>query len=67
MKFCKCQNLGSLFREINFLQLLKYSRNLQMLSIIEKFKNKKSFEKLVRLLVSEVETLARLWDIGTPS
>ena len=41
MKFCKCQNLNSLFLEINFSELPKYSRNLQMLSIIEKFKNEK--------------------------
>ena len=38
MKFCKCQNLNSLFREISFLELPKYSWNLQMLSPIEKFK-----------------------------
>ena len=55
MKFFKCQNLRSLFREINFLQLPKYSRNLQMLRIIKKFKNKNSFDKLVRLLVGEVK------------
>ena len=57
MKFCKCQNLRSLFREINFLKLPKYSRNLQKLCIIEKFKNKNSFDKLVHLLVGEVEKL----------
>ena len=39
MKFCKCQNLNSLFREIIFLELPKYSWNVQMLSIIEKFKD----------------------------
>ena len=66
-KFCKCQNLHSFFHEINFLQLPKYSRNLQMLNIIEKFENKNSFEKLVRPLVSEVEKSAGLWDGGTPS
>ena len=35
-----------------------------MLCIIEKFQKKKnSFDKLVRLLVGEVEKLARLWDV----
>ena len=67
MKFCKCQNLHFLFHEINFLQFPKYSRNLQMVSIIEKLKNKNSFEKLVRLLVNEIEQMERLWDVGTPS
>ena len=35
-----------------------------MLRIIKKFKNKNSFDKLVRLLVGEVEKLARLWHVG---
>ena len=35
-----------------------------MLCIIEKFQKKiNSFDKLVRLLVGEVEKLARLWDV----
>ena len=41
MKFCKCQNFNSLFGEISFPKLLKYSWNLQILSIIEKFNNRK--------------------------
>ena len=45
MKVCKCQNLNTLFCEINFLELPKYSWNLQMLSIIENFKNWKNFWK----------------------
>ena len=39
IKFWKCQYLNSLFREIYFLELPKYSWNLQMLNIIQKFKN----------------------------
>ena len=46
MKFCKCQNLNFLFCEISFLELPKYVWNLQMLSIIEKFKNWKIFWKI---------------------
>ena len=38
MKICKCQNLNSLVREINFLELLKYFRNFQMLKVVEEFK-----------------------------
>ena len=38
-----------------------------MVSIIEKFKNKNSFEKLVRLFVNEIEQMERLWNVGTPS
>ena len=39
MKFRKCQNLNSFFRVIIFLELSKYSWNLQMPRLIEKFKN----------------------------
>ena len=53
MTFCKCQNLDSLFREISFLELPKYSWNLQMVRIIEKFKNWKIL-------------LKNSWKIGTP-
>ena len=38
MKIGKCQNLNSLVREINFLELLKYFRNFQMLKVVEEFK-----------------------------
>ena len=38
-------NLNSLFPEISFLELPKYSWNLEMLSIIEKFKNWKTILK----------------------
>ena len=41
MKFCKSQNFNSLFGEISFPKLLKYSWNLQILSIIKKFNNRK--------------------------
>ena len=60
MKFCKCQNLNSLFREIIFLELPKYSRNLPMLSIIEKFKNwkTKKLKNWYAFLAGEVEKLA---------
>ena len=34
----KCQNLNSLFREINFLEFSKYFWNLQMSTMIEKLK-----------------------------
>ena len=50
----KCQNLYSLFREINFLELPKYSWNLKMLTIIEKLKIEKYFR------------LENNWKIGTP-
>ena len=53
MKFCKCQNLNSLFPGIICLELPKYSWNLQLLSIIEKFKNWKIL-------------LKNNWKIGTP-
>ena len=39
MRFRKCQNLNSLFHEISFLELPKYSWNLQMVRMIKKFKN----------------------------
>ena len=38
-KFGKCQNLNSFFHEISFLELPKYSWNLQMVRMIKKFKN----------------------------
>ena len=53
MKSCKCQNLNYLFREISFLELPKYSQNVQILTIIEKFKNWKI-------------PLKNSWKIGTP-
>ena len=53
VKFCKCQNLNSFFRKISFLELPKYSWNLQMVSMIEKFKNPKIL-------------LKNSWKIGTP-
>ena len=53
MKFCKCQNLNSLFRKLSFPELPKYSWYLQMLSIIEKFK----YWKII---------LKNSWKIGTP-
>ena len=71
----KCQNLNSLFREINFLQLPKYSWNLQMLAIIEMFFE--IVEKLARLarqfekwhvfgtLAHKNEMMARFWNVGT--
>ena len=65
MKFCKFQNLNSLIREISFPELPKYSWNLKMLSIIEKFQNWKFFwkiiEKVIRLLAVVVEKLERFW------
>ena len=76
MKFSKCQNLNSLFREIHFLKLPKYARNLQMLSI--KFKNRKIllknslkigtlFRRQVEKLARQIESQGRLWHVGTPS
>ena len=53
MKFCKFQNLNSQFCEISFLELPKYSWNLKMVSMIEKFKNWKNL-------------LKNSWTIGTP-
>ena len=50
MKFCKCQNLNYLFREISFLELPKYSWKSQILRIIEKFKNWKIEAPLVGFL-----------------
>ena len=73
----KCQNLNSLFREINFLQLPKYSWNLQMLAIIEKLfllKNSwklaclaRQFEKwhVFGTLAHKNEMMARFWNVGT--
>ena len=66
MKLCKCQNLNSLFCEISFLELPKYSWNLRMVRMIEKF-FWRIVEKLVRLLADEVERLACLWHVGRPS
>ena len=70
MKFCKCQNLNSLFSEISFLELPKYPWNWQILSIIEKLKNWKIISKnkwKICLLVGEIENLARLLYFGTLS
>ena len=68
MKFCKCQNLNSLFLEINFLELPKYFWNLQMLIVIEKFKNwrilLKIIEKLVRLWQAKLKNEHAFWNIG---
>ena len=63
-KSCKCQNLNSLFREISFLELSKYSWNLQMLSIIEKLKNWKNFLKNSRKIGTPFGK--RSWKIGSP-
>ena len=73
--FCKCQLLNSLFRGINFLELSKYSWNLQKSWIIEKFKNwfffflngRRSWKISTHFgtLVSQVEKLIRLWPVGT--
>ena len=60
MKFCKCQK--SLFRKINFLELDEYSRNLQMLSIIEKFKNWKMKNKWKICMPFGRQN----WKVGTP-
>ena len=50
--FCKCQNLNYVLR-VNSVEFPKCSRNLQMLSIIEKFKSWKIL-------------LKNSWKIGTP-
>ena len=76
MKFCQCKKFfvfvkkflsmfkNSLFREIIFLELPKYSWNLKILSIIEKLKDWKILLKIVKKLAHifpcEVEKLARL-------
>ena len=76
MKFCQCKKFfvfvkkflsmfkNSLFREIIFLELPKYSWNLKILSIIEKLKDWKILLKIVKKLAhifpGEVEK------IGTP-
>ena len=64
IKFCKCQNWNSLFREISFLELPKYSGNLQMVSTIEKLKNWKIYLKnswKIDMLFGK-----RIWKIGMP-
>ena len=60
MKFCQCQNLNSLFREISFLELLKYPWNLQMVSMIEKFKNWKILLKN-RIYLVGWQVIMRNW------
>ena len=62
MKFCQCKKFfvfvkkflsmfkNSLFREIIFLELPKYSWNLKILSIIEKLKDWKILLKIVKKL-----------------
>ena len=65
MKFCKCPNLNSLLREIKFLQLPKYSRNLPMLSIIEKFISRKIL--LRNSWKIGLPFGRRSWKIGSPS
>ena len=71
MKVCKCQNLNTLFCETNFLELPKYSWNLQMLSIIENFKNWKNFwkkiEKVTHLSVGKLKNWHAFWHVDTPS
>ena len=65
MKFCKCQKLNSLFREINFLRLPKYSWDMQMLGIIEKLK--KHFEKYLKNWYAFLQAKLKNWHVGTPS
>ena len=64
MEFCRCQNLNSLFHEISFLELPKYSWNLQMVSMIEKFKNWKILLKNSWKIGPPFSR--RSWKIGTP-
>ena len=54
MKFYKCQNLNSLFCQTSFVELPKYSSNLQILSTVKKSRNSKIL-------------LRNSWKIGTPS
>ena len=74
MKFCKYQNLNSFFREVNFLDLPKYSWNLHVLSIIWKLKNWKillkngwkigtPFGRRGWKIGTPFDTLARLWHV----
>ena len=49
MKYGKSQNLSFLFRKKNFLELPKYFWNLQMLSIIGKFKNWKKIKIKIKI------------------
>ena len=62
-------NLNSLFCEINFLELPKYSWNLQMLSIIEKLKNslEKSLKNWYAFWQAKLKNWHAFWHAGTPS
>ena len=64
IKVCKCQNMNSLFREISFLELPKYSWNVHMLSMIKKFKNWKILLKNSWKI--GIPFSRRNWKIGTP-
>ena len=64
VKFCKVQLLNSFFREISFPEFPKYSWNLQMLIIFEKFKHWKILLKNSWKIGSSFGRWS--WEIGTP-
>ena len=62
--FLQMSKLNSLFRDISFLELPKYSRDLQVLRIIEKFKNWKILLKNSWKIGKPFGRQS--WKIGTP-